>query len=84
NPEQRWIDSKAHHLNTSDLLGNYKEEYYFIDDEGVLASETDYQNNASGYNEEFVFSSDNFGGVGGKIDIVVEPAIFEQAGMRSN
>lgn len=80
-PEQLWIDSKAHHLNTSDLLGNYKEEYFFIDDEGVLASRSDYENNQLGYNEEFVFSSDNFGGVGGKIDIVVEPKIFELAGM---
>lgn len=76
------INNNAHDSYTSDLPGNYKEDYYFIDDDGVLASKTDYLSNPLGYNEEFVFSSDNFKGVDGKIDIVVEPKIFEQAGIR--
>ncbi len=74
-------DETASHVTyTSDLPGNYKEDYYFINDEGDLANNT--ETPYSSYNEEFVFSSDNFGGVGGKIDIVVEPKIFEMAGMR--
>ncbi|MCD6311732.1 MAG: FecR domain-containing protein [Elusimicrobia bacterium] len=68
--------------SVSTLGGVYSEEYYFIDDEGDLATRADYTNNPSGYNEEMVFKHDNFGGVGGKIDIIVEPKIFEQAGMR--
>ncbi len=68
--------------STSIAGKNYSEEYYFIDDEGSLATRADYNNNQSGYNEEMVFKSDNFGGVDGKIDIVIEPEIFEQAGMR--
>ncbi|MBA3065726.1 FecR domain-containing protein [bacterium] len=60
----------------------YSEEYYFIDDEGSLATRADYNNNQLGYNEEMVFKHDDFTGVDGKIDIVVEPGIFEMAGMR--
>jgi len=61
---------------------SYSEEYYFIDDEGSLAARSDYNNNQSGYNEEMVFKHEDFTGVGGKIDIIVEPKIFEMAGMR--
>ena len=63
-------------------IGNYSEEYYFIDDEGSLASRDDYNSNALAYNEELVFKADNFTGTDGKIDLVVEPAIFQQAGIR--
>jgi len=78
--EQSDIGGKGHDSYTSDILGNYKEDYYFINDEGDLANstETPYRS----YNEEFVFSSEKFTGVDGKIDIIVEPKIFEQAGMR--
>jgi len=83
--ESRYIDGKAHDKYSADISaigGTYTEDYYFIDDEGNLASKTDYLNNQLAYNEEFVFSSDTFSGVDKKIDIVVEPKIFEQAGMR--
>jgi len=60
----------------------YSEEYYFIDDEGQLATRADYTSNQNGYNQEMVFTSDAFSGPGGKIDLVIAPEIFEQAGMR--
>lgn len=63
-------------------IGNYSEEYYFIDDEGNLASRSDYNSNPLTYNEELVFKADNFSGTDGKIDLVVEPSIFQNAGIR--
>jgi len=60
----------------------YSEEYYSIDDEGQLATRADYTSNQNGYNQELVFKHEDFAGVDGKIDIVVEPSIFERAGIR--
>jgi len=62
---------------------SYREDYYMIDDEGKLASsQAEYDENPDGYNEEIVFTSDAFSGPDKKIDIVVEPGIFQQAGIR--
>ncbi len=75
--------SSAYDKYSTSILGKaYSEEYYFIDDEGSLAARSDYNNNQLGYNEEMVFKHEDFTGVGGKIDIIVEPKIFERAGIR--
>jgi len=61
----------------------YREDYYMIDDEGKMPStKAEYDSNPDGYNQEMVFTSDAFSGPGGKIDLVIAPEIFEQAGMR--
>ena len=69
--------------NSSDIdFNGYQEEYYFIDDEGDLVSRNEYNSNTLAYNEEFVITADNFSGHDKKIDLVVEPEIFKQAGIR--
>ncbi|MEA2081556.1 MAG: FecR domain-containing protein, partial [Elusimicrobiota bacterium] len=55
----------AHDYRTADItVGGvteaYREDYYYIDDEGNLPTRSDYTSNQYGYNEEFVFSSDHF------------------------
>ncbi|RLD18731.1 MAG: hypothetical protein DRI36_00700 [Caldiserica bacterium] len=72
--------SFAYDKYASDLSNNYKEEYYFIDDEGNLAKRSDYNANPLACNEELVITADNFKGPEGKIDLVVEPEIFIKAG----
>jgi len=79
--------SQAYDYKTADITvggvsKSYREDYYFIDDSGSLASRTDYTKNQSGYNEEMVFTSDAFSGKDGKIDLVLAPEIFSQAGIR--
>ncbi len=75
--------SQAHDYRTADIDGKaYREDYYFIDDEGNIASRTDYTSNQLAYNEEMVFTYDGFTGTDGKIDLVLAPEIFTQAGMR--
>lgn len=75
--------SLAYDKYSANISGKaYSEEYYFIDDEGGLATRAEYNGNQNGYNQEMVFKHDDFAGVDGKIDIVVEPSIFERAGMR--
>jgi len=76
----RQVSGKAHEPWDATINGkSYKEDYYYIDDEGNLADEgTD----SLEYNEEIVFSYDGFSGPDKKIDLVVEPEIFKQAGIR--
>ncbi|MFH1352680.1 MAG: FecR family protein [bacterium] len=75
--------SSAYDKYSANISGNvYSEEYYFIDDSGSLATRADYNKNQMGYNEEMVFTYDGFTGVDGKIDLVLAPEIFAQAGIR--
>jgi len=74
-------DYRTADITVDGVTKSYREDYYYIDDEGNLPSRNEYNSNQYGYNEEFVFSSGHFSGPGQKIDIVVEPKIFEMAGM---
>jgi len=80
NPNQAY-DYRTADITVDGVSKSYREDYYFIDDAGNLPSRSDYISNQYGYNEEFVFSSEHFSGPGKKIDIVVEPKIFEMAGL---
>ena len=75
--------SNAYDKYSASISGNnYSEEYYFIDDSGSMVSRSDYNNNQTAYNEELVFKYDGFTGKDGKIDLVLAPEIFSQAGIR--
>jgi len=61
----------------------YSEEYYIIDDEGKLLTVKEFNENWDKlqWNEELVFKADEFVGTDKKIDLVVEPKIFADAGI---
>lgn len=59
-----------------------KESYYWIDDNGKVPTKLEYLSNGFlSYNQELVFESSEFVGPEKKIDIVVEPKIFVDAGI---
>ena len=62
----------------------YSEEYYIIDDEGNTYTWEKYLKEWTEmrWNQELVFKADEFKGPDGKIDLVVEPKIFQDAGIR--
>lgn len=65
----------------------YSEEYYIVDNDGKLLTTEDIVDLTTGnfknyeWNEEMVFKADEFIGPDGKIDLVIEPKIFADAGI---
>lgn len=59
-----------------------KESYYWITDDGKVPSNKEYiANGMLSYNQEIVFEASEFEGPDKKIDLVVEPKIFLDAGL---